>query len=190
MSTDFYMAENSKTPMFWIFPWWNLTTPCLPFYCGFTLDRGRHSGVEFGLTTRIFWRGFMPMGSSLSQRTLLLFNLKLKLMPWMIFMLIFILFVWSGIQALLKGINALCSSLSHWVQLPFNLKMLTWMKLSENVKLGQNLMTNTLFIYVFCTSYELEFVLSALQITTKIISCLWLWFVHVNGWRMFCQIQA
>ena len=104
MSTDLYMAGNSKTPMFWILPWWNLTTPCLPFYCGFTLDRGRHSGVEFGLTTRIFWRGFMPMGSSLSQRTLLPFNLKHKLIALIIFMLIFILFVWSGIQALLKGI--------------------------------------------------------------------------------------
>ena len=85
MSTDLYMAGNSKTPMFWILPWWNLTTPCLPFYCGFTLDRGRHSGVEFGLTTRIFWRGFMPMGSSLSQRTLLPFNLKHKLTALIIF---------------------------------------------------------------------------------------------------------
>ena len=54
MSTDFYMAVNSKTPMFWIFPWWNLTTPCLPFYCGFILDCGAHSGVEFELTTCIF----------------------------------------------------------------------------------------------------------------------------------------
>ena len=126
------MAVNSKTPMFWIFPWWNLTTPCLPFYCGFTLDRGRHSGVEFGLTTRIFWRGFMPMGSSLSQRTLLPFNFRLNLIEWMIFMLMFILFVWSEIQAIL---NTLCLSLSHWVQLPFNLSVLAWKKLSENGKL-------------------------------------------------------
>ena len=45
--------------------------------------------------------------------------------------------------------------------------LIAWMKVFENEKLDQSMMTNSLFIDVFCTSCELEFVLSALQINTK-----------------------
>ena len=54
--------------------------------------------------------------------------------------------------------------------------------------LSQNLTTNTLCIYVFCTSCEPEIVLTVLKIKTKTISGLQLVKKHINQKRIDCQI--